>query len=67
MADSGLVKSYIKQRKIGDAKETLNLVVVQNVKDKEEINKCFGNLAVMEEKYAVALSFFQNNLKSNDL
>ena len=66
MAYIGLVKSYTKQRKIGDAKETLNLVVVQNVKDKEEINKCFGNLAVMEEKYAVALSFFQNNLKSHN-
>lgn len=61
----GLAKSFIKQKKTNKAKEMLNQVEVQCQKDKEDINKCYGNIAVWEEKYLLAISFFQNNLKSH--
>lgn len=64
MAYIGLAKSLTKQRKIDEAEETLNLVVVQNAKDSEDLNKCRGNLAVWRGDYQSAISFYQNNLKS---
>ena len=61
----GLTKSLTKQKKTDEAKEMLSLVEVQCQKDKEDMNKCYGNIAVWEERYLVAISFFQNNLKSH--
>ena len=61
----GLAKSFTKQKKTNKAKEMLNQVEVQCQRDKEDINKCYGNIAVWEEKYLLAISFFQNNLKSH--
>lgn len=66
MAYFGLAKALTKQQLTKEAKEMLNEVEVQGQKDKEDMSKCYGNIAALEGKYQVAISFFQNNLKSHN-
>ncbi len=63
----GIAKALTKELKLEEAKTILKNIKIQNQRDKDELNKCYGNIAVLEENYPLALSFFQDNLKSSNI
>ena len=62
----GIAKVLTKELKLEEAKEILQKIKIQNQRDKDELNKCYGNIALFEKNYPVALKFFQENLKSSN-
>lgn len=63
----GLATSMIKKNKLDDARNYLSQVKKMNTKDRENLNKCYANIAFLEEKYDDALAFLADNTCSEDI
>ena len=62
----GLATIMIKKNDLAKAKECLKKVVEANPKDKETLNKCYANIAFLEEDYPKALTFLRSNALSKN-
>ena len=63
----GLATIMIKKNKLDDARNYLSQVKEMNTKDRENLNKCYANIAFLEEKYDDALVFLACNVRSKDI
>ena len=62
----GLAMIMIKKNDLAKAKEYLRQVIELNPKDKETLNKCYANIAFLEEDYNKALIFLKSNTLSKN-
>ena len=62
----GLAMIMIKKNDLEKAKEYLKKVVEANPKDRETLNKCYANIAFLEEDYNKALIFLESNTLSKN-